>query len=76
MQDHGGQGVCIGYSRQYQRQGGGRTIVVITPSARPYLTMKPEDLAVGDMDGNVVSGPYKPPLNFPCIWVFIRKDRR
>ena len=31
MQDHGGQGVCIGYSRQYQRQGGGRTIVCHYP---------------------------------------------
>ena len=47
---------------------------VITPSARPYLTMKPEDLAVGDMDGNVVSGPYKPSIEF-SMHLGIYKER-
>lgn len=52
----------------------GEPLFVITPSARPYLTMKPEDLAVGDMDGNVVSGPYKPSIEF-SMHLGIYKER-
>ena len=48
----------------------------LPPSARPYLTMKPEDLAVGIWMEMWCRDPISPPLNFPCIWVFIRKDRR
>ena len=70
------KGYALGTAGNISARVEGEPLFVITPSARPYLTMKPEDLAVGDMDGNVVSGPISLPLNFPCIWVFIRKDRR
>ena len=35
-------------------------LVVIKPSGVDYDTLKPEDMTVVDLQGNVVEGPYKP----------------
>ena len=32
----------------------------ITPGSFPYMEMKPEDVMVIDLDGNVLEGPHKP----------------
>ena len=40
-------------------------LVVIKPSGVPYGTMKPEDMVVVDMDGNVVEGSYRPSSDLP-----------
>ena len=37
-----------------------RKYVVIKPSGVSYKTMKPSDMVVVDMNGNVVEGHYKP----------------
>ena len=37
-----------------------KQLVVIKPSGVEYETMKPEDMVVIDMEGNVVEGHYKP----------------
>ncbi|HEX3015681.1 MAG TPA: class II aldolase/adducin family protein [Desulfobacteria bacterium] len=37
---------------------------VITPSGRNYLDLKPDDLVVMDLDGQVVSGTLKPSSEF------------
>ena len=35
-------------------------LVVIKPSGVEYDTMKPEDMVVVDLEGNIVEGKYKP----------------
>ena len=40
-------------------------VVAITPSGRPYDTMKAEDIAIVDIDGNWIDGPYKPSSETP-----------
>lgn len=37
-----------------------RGVVVIKPSGVPYNTMKPDDMVVVDLEGNIVEGHYKP----------------
>ena len=37
-----------------------KQLVVIKPSGVDYDTMKPEDMVVVDIQGNVVEGKYKP----------------
>lgn len=58
------KGYALGTAGNISARVEGEELFVITPSARPYLTMKTEDLAVGDMEGNVVSGPYSPSIEF------------
>jgi L-ribulose-5-phosphate 4-epimerase len=40
-------------------------LVVIKPSGVDYETMKPEDMVVVDLDGNVVEGHYRPSSDTP-----------
>lgn len=40
-------------------------LVVIKPSGVPYDSMKPEDMTVVDLDGNVVEGKYRPSSDTP-----------
>lgn len=68
------KGYALGTAGNISARVEGEPLFVITTSARPYLTMKPEDLAVGDMDGNVVSGPYKPSIEF-SMHLGIYKER-
>lgn len=37
-----------------------KNIVAITPSSIPYKTMKVEDIAIVDLNGKWLDGPYKP----------------
>lgn len=36
------------------------TLVAITPSGRNYLTLRPEDIVVLDLQGNIIDGSLKP----------------
>ena len=63
------KGYALGTAGNISARVEGEPLFVITPSARPYLTMKPEDL-----DGNVVSGPYKPSIEF-SMHLGIYKER-
>lgn len=47
-------------------------LVVIKPSGVDYDTMKPEDMVVVDLDGNVVEGKYKPSSDTPTHLVLYR----
>lgn len=49
-----------------------KELVVIKPSGVDYDTMKPEDMVVVDMDGNVVEGKYKPSSDTPTHLVLYR----
>ena len=39
--------------------------VVITPSGRPYATMRPEDIVIVRLDGTVAEGAYRPSSETP-----------
>ena len=47
-------------------------LVVIKPSGVDYDTMKPEDMVVVDLEGNVVEGKYKPSSDTPTHLVLYR----
>lgn len=49
-----------------------KELVVIKPSGVDYDTMKPEDMVVVDLDGNVVEGKYKPSSDTPTHLVLYR----
>ena len=49
-----------------------KNLVVIKPSGVDYDTMKPEDMVVVDLDGNVVEGKYKPSSDTPTHLVLYR----
>jgi len=40
-------------------------LVVIKPSGLPYYKMKPRDMVVVDLNGNIVEGEYKPSVDLP-----------
>lgn len=40
-------------------------VIAITPSGRPYDTMAVEDIAIVDLEGNWIDGPYKPSSETP-----------
>lgn len=40
-------------------------IIAISPSARPYDTMTPEEIAIVTLDGEWIDGPYKPSSETP-----------
>ena len=47
-------------------------LVVIKPSGVDYACMKPEDMVVVDMKGNVVEGKYKPSTDTPTHLVMYK----
>ena len=50
----------------------GNGLVVIKPSGVSYDHMKPEDMVVVDLDGNIVEGKYKPSSDTPTHLVLYR----
>lgn len=68
------KGYALGTAGNISARVEGENLFVITPTSRSYLTMKPEDLVVGDMEGNVVSGPYKPSIEFSMhLGIFLER---
>ncbi len=52
----------------YDRANG---LIYITPGSYPYEIMKPEDIMVIDIDGNVVEGPHKPSSEWRLhTWIY------
>jgi L-fuculose-phosphate aldolase len=51
----------------------GEDLVVITPGSRPYDTMKPEDVPIVTLDGQVVDGEYKPSSETPMHTMVLRE---
>lgn len=54
------QGLIKGTSGNIALKDEEDDVVAITPSGRPYKGMKAEDIALVDLDGNWIHGPYKP----------------
>lgn len=50
-------------------------LVVIKPSGVSYNSMKPEDMVVVDLDGNIVEGQYKPSSDTPTHLLLYKKFR-
>jgi len=50
-------------------------IVLITPSGVPYFEMRPQDIVEIDLDGNVISGKFKPSIE-RFMHLEIYKNRR
>ena len=40
-------------------------LIAIKPSSKPYELLKPEDITVIDIDGNIIDGKYKPSSEWP-----------
>jgi L-fuculose-phosphate aldolase len=52
----------------------GEELVAITPTGRPYTTMKPEDVPVVDLAGKLVEGEFKPSSETP-MHTMVYRDR-
>lgn len=50
----------------------GEDAFVITPTSRPYTTMKPEDLPIVNVHGQVVEGEFKPSSETPMHSMIMR----
>jgi L-ribulose-5-phosphate 4-epimerase len=49
-------------------------LVAITPTGRPYTTMKPEDVSIVDLFGKLVDGQFKPSSETP-MHTMVYRDR-
>ena len=59
------QGLIKGTSGNIAMRDENDPVFAITPSGIPYKGMKPEDIAIVDMDGNWIDGNYKPSSEVP-----------
>lgn len=59
------QGLVHGTSGNIALRDDEDDVVAITPSGIPYTGMKPEDIAIVDMNGKWLDGPYKPSSEVP-----------
>ncbi len=50
-------------------------VVAITPSGRDYDTMKPEDITIVDLEGNMIDGAYIPSSETPMHTAVYRARR-
>lgn len=65
-------GLINGTSGNIALQDDDQKVVAITPSGISYETMKTEDIAIVDMDGNWIEGPYKPSSELPMHLAIIK----
>ena len=66
------QGLIKGTSGNIALRDDVDDVVAITPSGIPYKGMKPEDIAIVDLDGNWIDGPYKPSSEVPMHTAVLR----
>lgn len=67
-----GQGLIKGTSGNIALRDDEDDVVAITPSGIPYGTMKAEDIAIVDMNGKWLDGPYKPSSEVPMHTAVMR----
>lgn len=60
VEDAVAQGLIKGTSGNIALRDETDDVVAITPSGVPYKGMKPEDIAIVDLDGNWIDGAFKP----------------
>ena len=65
-------GLISGTSGNIAVQDEDENIVAITPSGIIYKTMKAEDIAIVDMDGNWIDGQFKPSSETPMHTAVLR----
>jgi L-ribulose-5-phosphate 4-epimerase len=65
-------GLIKGTSGNIAVQDENEDVVAITPSGIAYKTMKAEDIAIVDLDGNWIDGPYKPSSETPMHTAVLR----
>lgn len=72
------QGLIRGTSGNIALKDENEDVVAITPSGIAYKTMKAEDIAIVDMNGKWLDGPYKPSSEWPMHTAVLRarKDIR
>ena len=58
-----GRGYVLGTAGNISARAEGG-LFVITPTSLPYDELRPQDLVVGDMHGNIVEGVRKPSIEF------------
>lgn len=58
------KGYALGTAGNISARVEGENLFVITPTAMPYASLTEENLVVGDMEGNIVSGKYQPSIEF------------
>lgn len=66
------QGLVHGTSGNIALRDDTDDVVAITPSGIPYKGMKPEDIAIVDMNGNWIDGNYKPSSEVPMHLAVLR----
>jgi ribulose-5-phosphate 4-epimerase/fuculose-1-phosphate aldolase len=47
------------------RVGGERDVIAVTPTARPYDALTPEDVCIVELDGAQLDGPWRPTTELP-----------
>jgi len=50
--------------------------ILITPTGRPYSTMRPGDIVEVDLDGRILKGPHPPSYELPVHLAAYRADAR
>lgn len=65
-------GLIKGTSGNIAVQDEEEDVIAITPSGIAYKTMKAEDIAIVDMDGNWIDGAYKPSSETPMHTAVLR----
>ncbi len=66
------QGLIKGTSGNISLRDDDEDVVAITPSGIAYNTMKAEDIAIVDMNGKWIDGPYKPSSEVPMHTAVLR----
>lgn len=66
------QGLIKGTSGNIALRDDDEDVVAITPSGIAYSTMKAEDIAIVDLDGKWLDGPYKPSSEVPMHTAVLR----
>lgn len=49
--------------------------MAISPSGIDYFKIKPEDILIMDLNGNVVDGSQKPSSEYLCTKYFMKKEK-
>lgn len=66
------QGLIKGTSGNIALRDDDEDVVAITPSGIPYSTMTAEDIAIVDLNGKWLEGPYKPSSETPMHTAVLR----
>lgn len=66
------QGLIHGTSGNIALRDDAEDVIAITPSGISYQGMKPEDIAIVDLDGKWLEGPYKPSSEVPMHTAVMR----